>query len=180
MSVAEICRLPVWRIADKDSVLFLWATGACLREAIAVMKAWGFEYKMIAFVWLKMTKNNKPAMGMGSYTRTSTELVLLGKQGKGLPRVSKGVRQEVLAQRTRHSAKPPEIRDRIVELYGSCVRNVELFAREHTPGWDGWGNELVDDELPHGKKERLQQLRMDLRNENRLRWHGKKHRRKGA
>jgi N6-adenosine-specific RNA methylase IME4 len=40
-----------------------------------------------------------------------------------------------------HSKKPDEARDRIVELVGDLPR-IELFARERTPGWDVWGNEV--------------------------------------
>ena len=40
--------------------------------------------------------------------------------------------------------KPAETRDRIVQLTGDVPR-VELFARQKTPGWDTWGNELEND-----------------------------------
>lgn len=43
-----------------------------------------------------------------------------------------------------HSKKPSETRDRIVKLMGDLPR-VELFARQKTPGWDIWGNELEND-----------------------------------
>ena len=41
-----------------------------------------------------------------------------------------------------HSKKPDAVRDRIVALMGDLPR-VELFARQDTPGWDIWGNEVV-------------------------------------
>lgn len=53
----------------------------------------------------------------------------------------------IVAPMTRHSAKPPETRDRIVRLMGD-VRRVELFARERTPGWDAWGNQLPPETTP--------------------------------
>ncbi|BCV04979.1 MAG: hypothetical protein CM15mV95_510 [Caudoviricetes sp.] len=40
-----------------------------------------------------------------------------------------------------HSKKPDCVRDRIVELCGDLPR-IELFARQKTPGWDVWGNEV--------------------------------------
>ena len=40
-----------------------------------------------------------------------------------------------------HSRKPDEVRDKIVKLMGDQPR-VELFARQQTPGWDVWGNEV--------------------------------------
>jgi N6-adenosine-specific RNA methylase IME4 len=41
----------------------------------------------------------------------------------------------------RHSKKPNLVRDKIVELVGDLPR-IELFAREASPGWDVWGNEV--------------------------------------
>jgi site-specific DNA-methyltransferase (adenine-specific) len=43
----------------------------------------------------------------------------------------------------KHSEKPAEFRDDIIELCGDVPR-VELFARERVDGWDAWGNEVHD------------------------------------
>lgn len=60
---------------------------------------------------------------------------------KGHPkRVARNVKQLVVAERTVHSRKPPEVRNRIVELMGDVPR-IELFAREAPEGWDIWGKE---------------------------------------
>ena len=40
-----------------------------------------------------------------------------------------------------HSKKLDETRDKIVALMGDLPR-VELFARQTSPGWDVWGNEV--------------------------------------
>lgn len=46
----------------------------------------------------------------------------------------------VLAERTKHSKKPADMRAMIERVsYGPYV---ELFAREMHPGWDVWGNEV--------------------------------------
>ena len=47
----------------------------------------------------------------------------------------------VIAERTKHSKKPQEVRNRIELLFGDLPR-IELFARDKTPGWDVWGNEV--------------------------------------
>ena len=41
----------------------------------------------------------------------------------------------------KHSRKPDEVRDRIVELMGDIPR-IELFARQQVDGWDCWGDEV--------------------------------------
>ena len=43
-----------------------------------------------------------------------------------------------------HSKKPDITREKIVELAGDLPR-AELFARQKTPGWDAWGNEVDSD-----------------------------------
>ena len=40
MSIAELCALPVKEIADKDCILFLWATFPQLKEALQLIKAY--------------------------------------------------------------------------------------------------------------------------------------------
>ena len=59
-------------------------------------------------------------------------------------RVAKNVKQIVMAHRGRHSEKPTEVRDRIVQLMGDLTR-IELFARIKVDGWDAWGNEIDSD-----------------------------------
>ena len=54
MQLNELCALPVAELADQDCILFLWATFPQLNEALELIKAWGFTYKSVAFVWLKL------------------------------------------------------------------------------------------------------------------------------
>ena len=51
---------------------------------------------------------------------------------------------ELRKRGNRHSKKPEEVRNRIVQLMGDLPR-IELFAREKTEGWDVWGNEVESD-----------------------------------
>ena len=76
-------------------------------------------------------------------TNGNAELCLFAKRGRP-QRVAKNVKQLVLAPRGRHSAKPPEVRNRIVQLMGDLPR-VELFARERCDGWSCWGSEVDSD-----------------------------------
>ena len=61
MSIEELCALPVAEISASDSVLFLWTTFPQLPSALQLIKAWGFSYKTVGFVWLK--KNRKSDSG---------------------------------------------------------------------------------------------------------------------
>lgn len=74
--------LPVERIADKNCILFMWATFPKLQEALATIKAWGFEYKTIGFCWVKRNKNGSWFKGIGFYTKSNSEVCLIATKGK--------------------------------------------------------------------------------------------------
>lgn len=140
-STKDMGKLPVGDLAAKDCVLFMWATLPMLPDALELMQSWGFKYKTTAFVWVKTNKkSDSDFFGMGNWTRANAEICLLGIKGKP-KRVSAAVRQVIRRPIMKHSEKPPEIRDRIVELMGDLPR-IELFARTKVDGWSSWGNEV--------------------------------------
>lgn len=144
MSNKDICNLNIAELSNKDCVLFLWATFPKLPEALQVIKAWGFHYKTIAFLWLKQNKSKKGwFFGLGFWTRGNAEICLLATKGKP-HRKSNKVHQFIISPIREHSRKPNEAREKIVELMGDIPR-LELFAREKTNGWDVWGNEIECD-----------------------------------
>ena len=141
LSQKDLHNLPIKQLATRDCILFLWATMPKLKEALDTISAWGFKYKTCAFCWVKQNpKNNGIYSGLGHWTNGNAELCLLATKGHP-KRVSKSVKQIVLQHRGRHSEKPSEVRDRIVQLVGDLPR-IELFARQHADGWDCWGNEV--------------------------------------
>ena len=142
MTLDEICLLPVEQLADDDCVLFMWTTVPFLRDCFSVLDAWGFTYKTVAFTWVKQNKKSDSFFtGMGYYTRANAEYCLLATKGKILERKSRAVHSVVCSRIERHSKKPNEVRDRIVQLFGDIPR-IELFAREYADGWHCWGNEV--------------------------------------
>ena len=141
MSVEQICNLPIQEMALPNCGLFLWATMPKIREALRVVESWGFSYTTCAFTWVKLNPNGEGIYsGLGHWTNGNAELCLFAKRGKP-KRCAKNVKQIVMAPRGRHSAKPAEVRNRIVDLMGDIPR-IELFARERISGWDCWGNEV--------------------------------------
>ncbi len=143
MTVADICRLPVWELADSESCLLaMWWVPTQPVEALKVVEAWGFRFMtMKGFTWHKTNpKKGNSALGMGHMTRANSEDCLFAVRGRLPERVDASICQHVTAPRGRHSAKPEEIRDSLVALLGDVPR-IELFARSSAPGWDCWGNE---------------------------------------
>jgi site-specific DNA-methyltransferase (adenine-specific) len=139
-----ICNLDIEGIVDDNCILFLWVTMPKLPIAFDVIKAWGFTYKTCAFTWIKVNKKADTLFfGMGNWTHGNAELCLLATKGKP-KRVNKAIFSVVQSRIRKHSQKPDEVRERIVELMGDLPR-IELFACERVEGWDVWGNEVYSD-----------------------------------
>ena len=144
MRMVDIFSLPISEIAEKDSCLFLWATSPLIPEALFCMRSWGFEYKCVAFTWIKRnTKADSLFWGMGWWTRSNPEFCLLGTRGSP-KRDAKNVHSVIDTKIEEHSKKPEEVKNKIVLLCGDKPR-IELFARTKTVGWDVWGNEIESD-----------------------------------
>lgn len=138
----KLLTLLVSGIAAEDCLLFMWSTDRHIPDALKLMEAWGFRYCTVAFYWVKKYASGANCSNVGCWTMKGVEQCLLGLRGKPMKfKKSRNVRQLVEAERTAHSKKPEEVRNRIVELCGDLPR-VELFAREQVPGWDALGNEI--------------------------------------
>jgi N6-adenosine-specific RNA methylase IME4 len=137
MTLDDIMDLPVRELLKPDAVVLLWATGAMLEKAVAVMQAWGITYKT-ELAWRKVTRNGKVRMGCGFWARTMHEPILLGTVGKPpkvtLPSCFDGIARE-------HSRKPTEFYD-VIEKKTPGLRRADVFAREKREGWDCWGDEV--------------------------------------
>lgn len=141
MTIDDLCKLPVGGVAENDCILFMWVTMPKLDECFRVIKAWGFEYKTVAFTWVKRNKKSPSWFwGMGRWTRANAELCLIATKGSP-KRISASVSSIIDTPIEGHSKKPDEVRNRITKLVGEQSR-IELFARQKTEGWDVWGNEV--------------------------------------
>ena len=136
MELKDLKQLKVNDIADEDCLLFMWTSSPHLDQAIELGTAWGFKYITIAFVW------DKQKVNPSYYTMSQVEICLLFKKGKiPQPRGKRNIRQFISSCREKHSKKPDEVRDRIVEMF-PIQSKIELFARQEYTGWDNFGNEI--------------------------------------
>ena len=170
MTLDHIMAMPINEIAADNCTLFMWHVPPMPLEALKVVEAWGFKLKtMKGFTWIKLNKlfakvvqkhfqieheklmllddaavlalmHELTKMGMGHWTRANSEDCLIATRGKP-KRISAAVKNTIFAPIGRHSAKPPVVHERIVQLMGDLPR-IELFARERSLGWDAWGNDL--------------------------------------
>lgn len=144
MAMGEIERLPIPNIASDNCALCMWVTFPYLDKQIRLFEKWGFDYKTLAFSWVKTNRaSGTPFFGVGYYSKSNCEVCLLGVKGKMKP-VSNKVSSCIIAPKREHSRKPDEARERIVELFGDLPR-IELFARQYARGWDCWGNEAPEE-----------------------------------
>ena len=136
LKLKDLKKLDIGSLCDDNCLLFLWSTNPHLDQAIDLLKAWGFQWATVGYVW------DKQKVNPGFYTMSQCELCLIGKRGKiPQPRGARNMRQLVSKIRGRHSAKPEEVRKRIEEMF-PLQRKLEMFARETAPGWDTHGDEV--------------------------------------
>src|SRR5260370_21120377 len=148
MTLDEIAKLPISDFAEPTAHLYLWCQNALLPEGLAVMKAWGFNYKS-NIVWHKIRKDGgSDGRGVGFYFRNVTELILFGVRRKNARTLAPGRRHVNLlgTPNREHSRKPDEQYD-IIE---GCSPGpfVQLFARGTRKGWTTWGNQADDQYRP--------------------------------
>jgi N6-adenosine-specific RNA methylase IME4 len=132
MSHEELLALPVSEWAEDPSHIYCWTTNTKMGEALALVKAWGFEQKSI-LTWVK------PSFSLGDFFRTQTEHIIFATRGK-LDTRSDGISNVIFAPRSsRHSEKPEEFYDLVRKAsfgpYGEAFQRrprpdfVNLFGR---------------------------------------------------
>jgi N6-adenosine-specific RNA methylase IME4 len=136
MTIEKICALDVATVAHADCILWLWTTNHHMRQAYAVLDAWGFEAKTI-LTWAK------DKFGAGDWLRGQTEHAIMAVRGK--PTVTL-TNQSTLLLAPRppgsHSQKPDAFYA-FVEKLCPAPRYASLFHRGPTrPNWDGHGDEV--------------------------------------
>lgn len=155
----SIAKMPVQDIADPDGcILFLWSSGALLKDCLGVLEGWGFDYVTMA-VWTKHCRGDvsKDRLGVGYWFRSNAEPVLVGRCGKkpatARTNASNHLQEEgelqlplfghMRSEQLGHSRKP-DILQKIIDKTWPDLRKAELFARQKRDGWDCWGNECPE------------------------------------
>lgn len=171
INLKELKNLNLSSLCSPDAAIYCWATNPQLPEAIEFITSNGFSYSTVGFVWVKLNPtasveevpvkgkkmpnvlvNGGFRSGMGYYTNSQTELVLIGRRGRRL-RKARDIKQLVLAPVSDHSSKPEEVRRRIDQLVGKDKKKLELFARvgyKRSDLWENWvfaGNQVPPDYL---------------------------------
>jgi N6-adenosine-specific RNA methylase IME4 len=148
LTLDDIKALPVGNAAQETSHLYLWVPNALLPEGLAVMQAWGFNYKS-NIVWQKVRKDGGPdGRGVGFYFRNVTEILLFGVRGKNARTLQPGRTQvNIMSTRKREHSRKPDEQYKLIE---GCSPGpyLELFARGVRPEWTIWGNQADEGYAP--------------------------------
>lgn len=158
---SSIAKMPINTIADPDGcILFLWSSGALLKDCLAVLEGWGFDYVTMA-VWTKHCRGNvnKDRLGVGYWFRSNAEPILVGRSGKNpatrrtntsnhltnenLLEVQLDLLGHIRSEQLGHSKKP-DVLHKIIEQTWPELKKAELFARDTRDGWDCWGDQCPD------------------------------------
>ncbi len=140
MTDEQIAALPVASVCAPDAHLYLWTTNPRIRDAFAIVDAWGFTYRTL------LTWEKEGTLGMGYYFRGQTEHVLFATRGRAPIPPAKRRRNIFRAPKTGHSVKPDAFMDMVEDI--SPGPYLELFARRQRLGWDTWGNEALEHVSP--------------------------------
>ena len=139
-----------------DCAVPMWATAPKLQDAFALGAAWGLEYVTTLLVWLKTKPRLQEGQlllsvptsfdalfhcGMGFYSRSATEYVLLFRRGRPPLPDDRTIGQVIAEPIREHSRKPDEAYHRLERLWPDA-RRLEMFARTRRPGWEAWGNQV--------------------------------------
>ena len=151
MTLEDIKELPVPDICADTAHLYLWVPNALLPDGIAVLQAWGFQYKS-NLVWHKIRKDGgSDGRGVGFYFRNVTELILFGVRGKNARTLQPGRTQvNYLSSRKREHSRKPDEQYKLIEACSSGPY-LEMFARGDRKKWVNWGNQADESYEPTWK-----------------------------
>jgi len=136
MSIKDIKKLSINKIAKSKCVLFLWTIDKYLFKSREILEGWGFKYHL-TMVW-----NKTNGLAMFGFNR-QTEFILVGFKGKhdAYPK-TKTIRTCFTAKSKRHSEKPDVFYEMIRHLQG---KKIDIFARKRHYGFDAWGDEVEEE-----------------------------------
>lgn len=136
MSLPDIERLPIAKVALDDAFIFSWCSAAVLEDAIRIMRVWGFPYKT-NLTWDKLV-----GPGNGFYFRMMHEHLLLGVAPRAPTHfLDRSLESMVRAKRPGKHSEKPSVHELIERACNGPY--LELFARKHRPGWDCYGDQLA-------------------------------------
>lgn len=138
MTGIQVASLRVSEQAADDAQLWIWCCSRSVGDAVLLAQLWSFKYRAL-FVW------DKQRIGLGRHARGQCEFLLwAARRGARLVDPKQCPRQiQQWPKPNRHSEKPAEAYQFIRSL--SDAPRLDIFARQHRPGFTAWGNQVPED-----------------------------------
>lgn len=140
MSLDDIAKLPVGKLASDDCLCFLWTIQKHLSVSQDILSGWGFT-RLLTMVWEK-TYGRSAGMPLFGF-RWNAEFIHVGYRKKPVMWPKRKLIPAVFqAENIKHSQKPQRFYD-LIEPLGR--RRLDMFARQTRKGWAVWGDEVDSD-----------------------------------
>ena len=78
----EDFNLVLIKIMHEDSILLMWTPGVKIPDVLFLIELWGNHFKNILMVWVKTNRDLSLKMGLGYYTKTNSEMLIMAFKGK--------------------------------------------------------------------------------------------------
>jgi site-specific DNA-methyltransferase (adenine-specific) len=131
-------------LSEDNCVMFMWATMPRLDFAIELMKFRWFQYKTVAYTWVKTNKDWSYRINPWYYTASNIELCIIWIKwvNKWRFKPNKTMINQIIAEWLReHSRKPETVRNNIDIMYPN-LKKIEMFAREKAEWWEVMWNQI--------------------------------------
>ncbi|GKT79999.1 MT-A70 family protein [Colletotrichum tofieldiae] len=151
--------IPVAGHLADGGLVAIWVTNKAtlvdlLTSPRGVLASWGLEVAA-EWIWVKLTSRGEPIFDPESAWRKPWErLIIARKRGD-----NRKVSQRVIAAVPDVHSRKPNLRHLFEDELPQGYLGLEIFARNLTAGWWGWGNEVLRFQEPqhwivHSKPER--------------------------
>lgn len=143
--------LPIQAHLTEDGLVAVWVTNKpsfreMLLEEDGIFDQWGVRFAE-EWVWLKITSQGEPICSLNSKWRKPYEILLLGRRFEGDKKGVEGdVKKRVIIGVPDLHSRKPNLSCMIEKIIGKeegTYEALEIFARNLTAGWWGWGNEAL-------------------------------------
>ncbi|WQF80317.1 Putative DNA methylase, N-6 adenine-specific [Colletotrichum destructivum] len=151
----------VGHLAD-GGLVAIWVTNKAtlvdlLTSPRGVLASWGLE-AAAEWTWVKLTSQGEPVFDTESAWRKPWErLIIARKRGD-----NRKVPQRVIAAVPDVHSRKPNLRHLFEDLLPQGYLGLEVFARNLTAGWWGWGNEVLRFQEPQHWVAQLELERAEL------------------
>ncbi|KAK4165865.1 MT-A70-domain-containing protein [Cladorrhinum sp. PSN259] len=137
--------IPIASSLLPDGMVAVWITNTPKFHDLltsTLFKEWDVEL-VGEWVWLKVTTKGEPIVSFESEWRRPWERLVLGRKRGGMK--SGAVRGKVLVGVPDFHSRKPNLRSVFEEegLAEKGYKGLEVFARNLTAGWWGWGDEVL-------------------------------------